>query len=145
MDGESVTDDPSLQYKTFTEVFIKLCPYYMEMGMSYYDFWHMNTSCHKAYRQAYEIRRRNEEWARWRQGAYVFNAILSAAPVIKPFVKDPKPGKYPEEPWPLTQEEADRQEAEKERKGYEMALARRKAEIQRRKELEVEASENGRD
>ena len=151
MDGESVEGEPSIEYSTFTEVFIKLCPYYMEMGMSYYDYWHMNTSCHKAYREAYKIHKRNEEWARWRQAAYIFDALLCASPMMKPFVKDAKPGKFPEEPWPLTQKEADERQEAKDSENYKKALAQRRAasdaEKKRRQEEaeRQEASEDGRD
>lgn len=137
MDGEPVEGKPSKEYGTFTEVFIALCPYYMEMGMSYHDFWHMNTSCHRAYREAYQIRRKNDEWGRWRMGAYVFSAIMCAAPVIKPFVKDAKPGEYPDRPWPITQKEAEEQEREKEIATYQKVLEHRRAQVKRRKEEEA--------
>ena len=45
------------------------------------------------------------------------------------FSKDNVKEKYPADPWPLTEKEAQRIEAEKERAGYEKALAKRRAEV----------------
>ena len=141
MDGDHLTGEPSDAPQTLTEVFVKMCPYYMEMGMSYHDYWHMNTSAHKAYRDAYEMRRRNEEWARHRQGAYFMQAIAVG---LQGFSKDNShKDTYPTEPWPITQREADQQQEAKEREGYAKALERRRAEIARRKEME--AMKDGRD
>ena len=144
MDGDPVTEgEPSIEYSTFTEVFMKLCPYYMEMGMSYHDFWNMNTSCHKAYREAYEIRKHNEEWARHRQGAYFFHALMCVAPIIKAFSKAREPGKYPEEPWPLTHEEAERREELKRNARLSRLLAVLNKESEIAKQQQGEAKENG--
>lgn len=122
-------------------------PLYMAMGMSYEEYWQGPAWLAKAYRDAFEIKRKQEEWARWRQGAYVFNAILCAAPVIKPFVKDAKPGNYPEEPWPLTEEEAREQQERAQRNAYqkmkEKLFSEAKAERERRKEAAKKQEVNG--
>ncbi len=141
MDGDDVESEPS-EPVSLTEFFTKLFPVYMAKGMSYEEYWLGPVWLAKAYREAWEMKIRQEEWARHRQAAYIFEALLCAAPVLKPFVKDAKPGKFPEQPWPLTQREADEQQAERDRRGYEMALARRKAEIKMRME---QAQEQGAD
>lgn len=141
MDGDPVEGDPSSKFTTLTEVFIAMCPIYMEMGMSYHDYWHMNTSAHKAYRDAYELRRKNEEWARHRQGAYFMQALAVG---LQGFSKDTSHrDTYPTEPWPISQRDAEQQQQAKEREGYAKALERRRAEIARRKEME--AMKDGRD
>ena len=96
------------------------------------------------------MKQRQDEWARWRQAAYFFEALLCAAPMMKPFVKDAKPGKFPDEPWPLTQKEADERQRAKDIENYKKALAQRRAasdaEKKRRKEAKKqEVSENGND
>lgn len=117
---------------------MRMFPLYMAMGMSYEEYWHGPVWLAKAYREAFEIKRKRDEWARWRQGAYVFEAILCAAPVIKPFVKDAKPGQYPDEPWPLTEEEAREQEERARKNAYqkmrEKLFSEAKAGRERRKE-----------
>ena len=134
MDGDAVTAEPS----TLTEFFMRMFPYYMTLGMSYDEYWHGPVWLCAAYREAYDMRIKREEWARHRQGAYIYYALLCAAPVMRAFGKgEVKPGKYPDEPWPLTQHEADECERQREIAGYEKALAERKAEIARRKEMEA--------
>ncbi len=126
---------------------MRMFPLYMTMGMSYEEYWQGPAWLAKAYRDAFEIRRKQEEWARWRQGEYVFNAILCAAPVIKPFVKDAKPGNYPDEPWPLTEEEAREQQERAQRNAYqkmkEKLFSEAKAERERRKEAAKKQEVNG--
>lgn len=122
-------------------MFFNAFPYYMAMGMSYEEYWNGPPYLVCAYRKAWEMKRKNDEWARWRQGDYFYNALLCAAPVLKPFVKESKPGKYPDQPWPLTEEEAAEQDEARERAGYEQALARRRAESDREKLRRAEAAE----
>ena len=132
MDGDAVEAEPSL---TLTEFFIKMFPYYMSMGMSYKEYWHGPAWLVRSYREAYELRMKNEEWARHRQGAYIMKALIV---VMQGFSKDKTHKEtYPMEPWPITQREADERQAIKEREGYEKALAQRKAEIAHRKEMEA--------
>lgn len=81
----------------------------MVMGMTYDEFWHGSAILVKYYREAFEIKKRNDEWDRWRRGAYFYDALLRVAPVMRAaFGKgNVEPGKYPEEPWPLTEKEAE--------------------------------------
>jgi hypothetical protein len=157
VDGDPVTGEPSdtkdAAPVSLTETFMKLCPAYMVMGMTYDEFWNCNTKVHKAYREAYEIKQRNAEWARHRQGAYFFNALMCAAPVMRAaFGKgEVKPGKYPDEPWPLTEKEAREQQKRREEENFKQFLAQMEkssqAELKRREEEAKmkEARENGRD
>lgn len=119
--GGNRTDAP----KTYTEVFMKVFPQYMIMGMTYEQFWHGPAWLAKAYRKAHEGRIRNEEWARWRQGAYFYDALLRVAPVMRAAFGKGKvePGKYPQRPWPLTEKEAQEQEAEDRRQRFERFMA----------------------
>jgi len=120
VDGEPV-GEPS----ECADLLAKLCPQYMSMGMTYDEFWNSNTTVHRAYREAYELRVRQEEWGRWRQGAYVFTALLCAAPIFRSFTKgEPKPGKYPTEPWPITEKEAQEREEKERNERFERFLAK---------------------
>ena len=148
MDGDDLESEPS--EITLSEFFIKMFPVYMAMGMSYDEYWNGPCWLARAYREAHQMKQRQEEWARWRQAAYIFDALLCASPMMKPFVKDAKPGKFPEEPWPLTQKEADERQEAKDRENYKKALAQRRAasdaEKKRREEAKKqEVSENGND
>ena len=157
MEGDFLTKAPSSEDeaggdhrpKSFSEVFDKMCPYFMIMGMSYDDYWNLNTVVHKAYREAYEIRKRNDEWSRWRLGAYFYNALLCAAPLMRAGFGKGKveAGKYPEEPWPLTRKEEEERQAARDKANYEKALAQRRAAsdaaLKRRAEEGKEKEANG--
>lgn len=114
MDGDPVNGEPS-DPETLTDVLMRLCPQYMLMGMTYDEYWNNNTEVHKAVRKVYELRQRHEEWARWRSGAYVYAALLCAAPAMNAFSKKHEPGKYPREPFPITEKES-RERDERDRK-----------------------------
>lgn len=99
MDG-----DEGLTYKSYTEIFEQLCPYYMSIGMSYDEFWNDDVSKVKAYRKAYELRdkRRNQEL--WLQGMYFYEALCDASPLFRFSMKKGtiKPEPYVKEPYPIT-------------------------------------------
>lgn len=154
MDGDAVSEPPSQSDdkdsgapKTFTEVFIKVFPKYMVMGMTYEQFWHGPAWLVRAYKEAYEDRLRNEEWARWRQGAYFYDALLRVAPVMRAAFGKGKvePGKYPNMPWPLTEKEAREREANEKRQRFERFLAMLNKEsdetLKKQREEESEANQ----
>ena len=154
MDGDPVTGEPSQPAvtKSLAEMLMDICPSYMALGMTYDEFWHCNTKVHKAYREAWTIRRKNEEWARWRQGAYNFAALMCAAPVIRASFGKGKaePGEYPGEPWPITRKEAEERQQKKARDRYlrmrEKLFAEARIDQQRQaqEEEQKEAVEDGR-
>ena len=104
------------------------------MGMTYDEYWRGCPSLVRAYRKAWEIKNKNDEWARWRQGLYFYNALLCVSPVLKPFAKEAKPVDYLDRPLPLTEREVKEQEEARERENYEKVLARRRAESKKEKQ-----------
>lgn len=100
---------------TLADMFTGLCPYYIAMGMTYDEFWNCNTKVHKAYRDAWEQKKQFGNWERWMQGAYIYDALLRVAPVMRAAFSKTRvePGKYPEEPYPLSQKEATNREEAK--------------------------------
>ncbi len=151
MDGDSVTsDEPSedSDSRSLAEIFEEVFPYYLAMGMTTEEYWRGNPSLVRAYRKAYKIKLDNQEWARWRSGMYFYTTMLAVAPVLKPFTKgDVKPGDYPEEPFPITEEDVRKREEEHERRNMEHFLARMTLESdmekQRRREQEQEVDKSG--
>ena len=97
----------------------------MAMGMSYHDFWHMNTKVHKAYRLAWEEKKRYRNWEMWWQGNYIYEALLRVAPVMRAAFGKGKvePGKYSEEPYPLTKKEAEEMQERKRVQNMKRMLA----------------------
>ena len=146
MDGAPVKGEPSQREESepvsLTDTFRKICPSYMVMGMTYDQFWHSNTVVHKAYREAWEAKRQNDEWARWRQGAYFYDALLRVAPVMRAFGKGKvEPGKYPEEPWPLSEKEARAREKRDRIAAYNRMKAKLFAEAKRDRKRKTEVTE----
>lgn len=124
-------------------------PKYMGMGMSYDEYWNGPAWLAKAYREAWDERQRREEWARWRQGLYVYNALLCVAPVLRAFGGDNvRALDYLSEPLPITEKEVREREEAREKANYEAYIARMEAasdrELKRRaEEAKKEAVENG--
>ena len=160
MDGESVTDEPSQSDREdkrggdeavtatpFTDIFVQTFPSYMAIGMTYDEFWRGPAILVKYYREAYRIKRREEEWKRWRQGAYIYDAQLRVAPVMRASFGGGRvePGKYPEEPWPLTEKEAREREEAMRIKRMEQFMAKLTAESKQETEKREAMSVVGED
>ena len=91
------------------ELFAKIFPYYLALGMSYDDFYNKDHELVIAYRQAEKIKREKENADMWLQGLYVYQAVSRVAPLLAPFAKHPKAEPYLDKPIPLTEEEAERE------------------------------------
>ena len=87
MDGDPVIGEPSESDKnkqdnnaptTFTEVFMKVFPSYMVMGMTYEQFWYGDPWMVVTFEQAYLLKQRKTNEQMWIMGAYVANAVATA-------------------------------------------------------------------
>lgn len=154
MDGDPVTgkpleddDKPAAPRKTYTELFMQIFPEYLAMGMTYDEFWHGEAWLVSAYRKAHKERMRVAEWERWRQGAYIYDALLRVAPIMRAFGKGKvEPGEYPDEPYPLSAKEARERQERQDQDKYERYIAKMKAasdrELQRRALLAAEKEDD---
>lgn len=147
MEAESSESDES--QKTLKELFTEIFPYYLHMGMSYDEFWYGPPSLVRAYRKAYDMERhrRNEEM--WMQGRYIFEA-LRCAPLLVGFpekgYKVPSSAGYPEQPYPLTEQEAQEREIQHENENTKRFIAQLEAESKRNLEkAKKEAVKDGRE
>ena len=97
MGGGGESPVPSYAY---TEIFNKVFPYYLAIGMTYDQFWNQDVCLVKAYREADKIKRDLRNQDLWLQGAYIYEAILDAAPVLRFSFnkKPPKPIPYRDQP-----------------------------------------------
>lgn len=96
----------------------------MNMGMTYQEFWEKDPTISKTYLEAFKIRQKNEvkskEWEIWKQGMYVYEALVDVAPILHAFSKAKKPLPYPEKPYGIEQLENDGEnELEKKKKEEE--------------------------
>lgn len=96
MDDELVS--PSPNETSAKEIFWTQLPTYLAIGMSTDEFWHGEPRLAVAYREAAYIKHDNQLFAELRQGRYVYEALLRAAPMLNAMAKDHTPIEYPEEP-----------------------------------------------
>lgn len=84
--------------------------------MSYEQYWDGDCEITKYYRRKkeYDMQRRNLEMCV--QGAYIYRAILDAAPVLNPLSKEKKAFPYESDLIPLTETEYEKSLKERERK-----------------------------
>ena len=95
--GDTETEKPTL---TYTEVFYQCLPHYLAMGMSADEFWNCDPRMYRVYREKDRIATEKQNEMLWIQGAYVYQAILLAAPRLNS-IKPEEPLPYPEQPFDL--------------------------------------------
>ena len=104
-----------------SEIFERLCPYYMMYGMSYEDYWFGDPWQMKAYKNAYDLRNRQKNTMLWLEGAY-FNNAVSVALANAFRKKGSPPVKYLEKPLDVFPKTEMEEQAEMERKQKELIL-----------------------
>ena len=112
--------------KTPGEWFDYLCPIYMSYGMTYEQYWDGDNEAPKMFRKAYELKRKNENFNLWLQGAYVYEAILACSPTLNA-LKPREPIDYRRAPFPLTAAEQLEAKEKEEREKFEQFRAEMKA------------------
>ncbi len=109
---------------SYSEFFHMQFPFYLSIGMTYDQYWNMDATLVKDYREANFLRNKYENEKMWLQGLYFLQALNAS--VGNMFLKiGQKPCTYPEEPFPRTKEEVE----EKQRRENEAKIASFKAKI----------------
>lgn len=88
------------------EMFERVFPYYLSIGMTAAEYWDGEPSLVRGFRRADEIRRQRTEETMWRLGLYFYHAICDASPAINALSKSSKPLPYMNEPFPTSEREA---------------------------------------
>lgn len=81
--------------------------------MTLHEYWDEDVELFNYYYKAEQIRIKKRNHEMWVQGAYIYNAIGSLAPILNGMVKNPKAQPYMKQPIPLTEEEREEQEKQK--------------------------------
>lgn len=126
MDGEWVSGllsengggegNPAPTNLTYKQIFDKVLPYYLSIGMTADEFWHGDVHLAKAYREAYKLRRKDENFNLWLQGRYIYEALCCASPLFRSFGKGTiKAHDYADKPYDLYEEDRKKTEETKER------------------------------
>jgi len=87
--------------------------------MTWEQYWHEDPLMVLYYRKAERLRQERMDSAAWLQGAYVYDAVIRASPILHPFAKKgAKPIPYLEKPFGFKEEASQediQQKAESER------------------------------
>lgn len=104
-------------FRTYTEQFYEVFPYYLSIGMTYEQFWEGDPTLTIYYRKADEIRKERLNQELWLQGAYIYEALCDVSPVLHAFAKKgTKPSPFVASPFPLSEKQRRREIEEKEQK-----------------------------
>lgn len=114
-------DADEVKASSFTEIFEKVCPYYIVTGMTYEQFWLGEPELTVAYRRADELKKRRVNEELWLAGIYTAEALAST--VGNMFTKGTK-HKYPEEPKPITMAEVEERKEREQRAKMEQLKAK---------------------
>ena len=115
--GDSLEQLDKVEYVSLSERFEELCPIFMNIGMTYKEFWDEDPTMTEDYLKAFKIKQKNEkrnkEWEIWKQGMYVYEALIDVSPILHAFSKAKKPLPYPEKPYGLQEDEDENEEKDK--------------------------------
>ena len=129
--GDSL--EKKVEYVSLSERFEELCPIFMNIGMSYREFWEDDPTIAKQYLEAFKIKQKNEiknkEWEIWKQGMYVYEALIDVSPILHAFSKAKKPLPYPKKPFGLEETEQNNEEKDEITKEKEAENERLKATV----------------
>ena len=106
--------------------FYEVFPYYLAIGMTEEQYWDRDCELVRHYRRAAQIRQELADQQAWLQGAYVYEALLDAAPVLHAMAKrGTKPLPYRKEPFGvfLSKDRSDRVARSREEQQDEKAMA----------------------
>ena len=110
--------------RSFHDLFREALPQYMAVGMSQAEFWEGPLWLAGAYREAADIRDRQADAEAWRMGAYVYQALVRASPVLHTFApKGVKPVEWLDEPFSVTEERQAEEEAARAKRKMEAGRA----------------------
>ena len=96
-----------------TEVFEKMCPYYMAIGMTYDQYWRDDVTMPIMFRKAYRIKQEEIKWQIWEEGVYTYEALCKVSPVLHAFAKNgTKPLPFSSEPYGIKELRENKEEKE---------------------------------
>lgn len=131
--GDSLEELNKVEYVSLSERFEKLCPIFMNIGMTYTEFWEKDPTMAKDYLKAFDIKQkreiRNKEWEIWKQGMYVYEALIDVSPILHAFSKAKKPLPYPEKPYGLEEKQEEQEQQDEAQKEQEKENERLRATV----------------
>ena len=86
MGSSGVTEEEPKEQLSISELYDKVFPEYLAMGMTYRQFWQEDCRLVVAYRKAYRIRQEEANRAAWLNGLYMFKALQGAPMLVQGFI-----------------------------------------------------------
>ena len=130
MGGGLVSDSPPQESgatdvaPSFTSVFEAHFPYYLAIGMTPEQYWEGDPSLVRFYRKADKINKDRENQRLWLQGAYFYNALINASPILHAFAKrGTKPKPYPDKPYGIDEKSVSDNRGSREKAEFEKKKA----------------------
>lgn len=111
--GDAIQNRSSSFFR-YSEIFDKMCAYYLSIGMTYEQYWDGDSVIAKVYREKERLCMEKRNFELWLQGLYVYNAICYSSPAFNFFSKNRKIEPYPDKPFPIF-ESKETEEEKKER------------------------------
>lgn len=123
--GDRLTEQTAYPYG---DMFDRLLPEYMAIGMPYDLYWDGEYGTKRAFRKAYQTRLENErriaDQSNWYMGQYVLAAVSAAQLFVAGFnTKGNTIPEYPDKPFLEKQEELKKEEARKQYEEDQQRLA----------------------
>lgn len=137
--GDKLVTATSPPEHTATEIFDKMCGFYLSIGMNYTDYWDGDCDMVKYYRDKnkLDLERKNQEL--WLLGGYIYSAMVNVSPVMNAFSKKHEPFPYMEKPielFPVAEnpEEKEKRELEEKREKFAEFISQMNIGIKKRQE-----------
>ena len=99
-----------------SELYHRVFPEYLAMGMTYDQFWKEDCTLVIPYREAYRIRQEEMNRMAWLQGLYMYKALQSTPIIVHGFARrDTKIEPYPAKPLEFRKQGAEQKDEEAKR------------------------------
>lgn len=122
--------DKQTEHIFLENLFNKMCPLFISIGMTYEQFWENDPTIAKCYLEAFNIKQKREqeikEWNMWKVGVYMYEALCNVSPILHAFSKKgTKPLPFPDKPLGIEayENEEKKEEIKKQKQENERLLA----------------------
>lgn len=127
---DSLDNLNKVEHIFLTEVFEKMCPYYMAIGMTYDQYWRDDVTMPIMFRKAYKIKQEEIKWQIWEEGVYTYEALCKVSPVLHAFAKNgTKPLPFSSEPYGIKKIREEIEEKEKIKEDKKIENERMRAQV----------------
>lgn len=107
---------------SYTDVFERHFPYYLAIGMSPTDYWQGDNRLVIAYREADKIKQKRMNYEKWLQGAYIYEALCDASPLLNGLSRQHRAYPYSKKPYDSQTAEVKKSPVELEKENMKLQM-----------------------